>query len=638
MQRRIPIFKIILLMVVAVLAMFTIVRGALYVTYKNLLFSDLSFWEVCTDFLVGIRFDASASLTFLCLPILMIVLPFRFATTKIWYRGWSWVFFIFTSVMLLFLVGDIVYFGQVNRHVADELLLLKEDAVFMVDLAFGPYLGLFLGYVVFFVLSAYVWFRFFQKDISPKKCSWPQSIALILVTGLLIRGSVSLKPINIIDGFISEKSSEGQLVLNGVFSAWHSSRNSQRIEYTKYPYEKIKTPLSKLNIDIDSPYPFSRKAKQQDFSSKNPNVVIILLESWSSFYVDSFGKNSEFGSTPFFDQLSKESIKFENFFANGSRSIEAIQSILTSFPSLKGIPTLGLGFELLSVSKLGAVARSKGYETMFVQSSPRRSFRLDAAAKALGFKYYYGMEDFPMLLDYGDQQKPRFGYDYETYMFSLDKINEFKQPFLSFIFTGTTHTPFINPPHGRDLAKHGVDSEVGFLNTLHYADWSLNEFMREAKKQPWFDNTIFVFTADHTYTPYRDFSFLDRYQVPLLIHGPKFFDARVSEKFGSHLDLFPTVAELIGVEQEFSSAGQSLLNEDAESFVFISGRFGNPAAISSNGWLQHTGTKRLEDFSFKSDCLDPCLDELELQLGGLNQLLYETLRQNKWLVNKSNHN
>ncbi len=627
---RLSVSKVLLYKILIVLAVFSVVRVALYLTYRNTLFSDLPMSQHWIDFLVGIRFDASAALTFLCLPILMMILPFRFAASKLWYRPWSWVFFIFSILMLVFLIGDLLYFGQVNRHVADELLLLKEDAAFLVDLALGPHLDAVLLVFIVAMLGAYGWYLAFHKNRSLNKCSWLQFFMIILTTGLLIRGSVSLKPINIIDAFISEKSAEGQLILNGVFSAWHASRNSQKVEYTKFADDKLRLPLANLGIDIDAKHPFSRKAVAK-YPSERPNIVIILLESWSSFYVDSFGKNSEFGSTSFFDQLASQSLKFENFYANGTRSIEAIQSILTSFPSLKGIPTLGLGFELLSVSKLGGIAKSQGYETMFAQSSPRRSFRLDAAAKALGFQYYYGMEDYPMLLDYGDQPKPRFGYDYETYMFSLQKINEYRKPFLSFIFTGTTHTPFINPPHGRSSEDHHVDNESGFLNTLHYADWSLREFMAAAKKQPWFDNTIFILTADHTYTPYRHFSFLERYQVPLLVYGPKFFTPETRTRYSSHLDIFPTVVELIGADQSFSSVGGSLLQEDGESVVLISGRFGNPAAISSKAWLQHTGTKRLEEQTYNSQCMEACLDEMELQLLGVNQLLYETLRQNKWL-------
>ncbi|MBI4746485.1 MAG: sulfatase-like hydrolase/transferase, partial [Deltaproteobacteria bacterium] len=108
--------------------------------------------------------------------------------------------------------------------------------------------------------------------------------------------------------------------------------------------------------------------------------MLMLMESWSPFYIDSFGNNN-FGVTPNFDRLANNGLQFTNFYAVGQRSIEGIQASLTGVPLLIGLPNLGLGLEASNFPKIGNILREKGYETIFMQSSRRRSFRVDAIAR-----------------------------------------------------------------------------------------------------------------------------------------------------------------------------------------------------------------------------------------------------------------
>ncbi len=186
--------------------------------------------------------------------------------------------------------------------------------------------------------------------------------------------------------------------------------------------------------------PDSLSGKQD---TRQPNIVLVLLESWNAAFVDSFSGKS-LGLTPEFDALAERGQKFTNFFANGTRSIEAIQALLTGFPALQGMPVFGQGFELLQIPRIGEILRRAGYgTTVFAQSSRRRSFSLDSVARALGFTEYYGQEDFPDILDYKGQPRPDFGWDYETLIGFAEKLNAASAaPFFGMVFTGTTHVPY----------------------------------------------------------------------------------------------------------------------------------------------------------------------------------------------------
>lgn len=352
----------------------------------------------------------------------------------------------------------------------------------------------------------------------------------------------------------------------------------------------------------------------------------MLMESWSPFYIDSFG-NNKFGVTPNFDSLANDGLQFTNFYAVGQRSIEGIQASLTGLPPLIGIPNLGFGLEANNFPRIGNILKSKGYETIFMQSSRRRSFRVDAIARATGFEQYYGMEDMPMLLDY-EGQKSTFGWDYESMMFLKSKLDAAKKPFFGFLFTGTTHAPYIRP--AKDLVKypHGSNNENGFLNTLHYSDWSLGEFMKAASKTSWFDDTIFIFIADHNYDAYRSFSYPERFHIPLVIYAPRLFKHRKIETVGSQSDISPTILDLLGINEPFATVGGSMFRKNDE-FAYLCDK-DSVGIITDRGYLSHSLKNRLDAGGFSQEIGADYNDRLEKKLLALDQVMYEMVTANKW--------
>ena len=244
------------------------------------------------------------------------------------------------------------------------------------------------------------------------------------------------------------------------------------------------------------------------------------------------------------------------------------------------MPPLGEGLELSKLSYLGRLAVQNGYDMLAIQSSRRGSFKIDAIMNLAGFKQFYGAEDIPKTGD--EAGSPSFGvYDGDMLRFMHKKINTLKEPFISFAFTASTHAPYFSP--GKRWEKYPQDpaSRNGFLNTVSYVDTMLGEFMRAASEEPWFDKTIFIFTADHVLgidarrekmndEKIKKFTALDDFHIPLVMYAPKLLSSRTIDRVGSQADLFPTIIHLLGWHNEFTSLSNSLLDEAVpERFAFL---------------------------------------------------------------------
>lgn len=590
-------------------------RAVFLLSYMDF-FADLSFGQVLFAFADGMRFDLSIALTFAAFPLLFIALPSRLVG-RTWVRFWTFVILVLSLVYAAVLTGDIIYFDYVKRHISNELLLVLDDVSFLEDMLFEEYRYL----IPLFGAALYFLYRFSRKVVGMidyEKRSVPGFILLFLFLFIAVRGTFSDKAINVIDAFNSGSALQGNLTLNGCFTAYHYTRKSGKFSVREYYSDEELGTILDIPARPNPEYPYEKRAKA---GGKQRNVVFVLMESWSAKYIDAIAHGG-YGVTPNFDALAKEGRLFTNFFASGQRSIQGIQATLTSIPPFTGLPSIGRGLEVYNISKVADMADKSGYETLFVQSSQRRSFRIDAIADALGFEQFYGMEDIPMKLTYKDPSASKFGWDYETYVFLKAKLDTLKEPFFSYMFTGTTHVPYADLPEQFHKYPHDSNGENGFLNTLYYSDWSLGEFMKAAKTAPWYENTVFIFTADHTLSVSRGDSMLDRFHIPLLIFIPG-ETGQIDTRTASHLDLMPTIVDLIGFDGRFSAFGSTLLGE-GETTALVS-EANTIGLIKQDGYVQHSLQRILD-----SNCSGQKRVDYEAELLANYQLINMLLKANRW--------
>lgn len=530
--------------------------------YPDYFLDQISIKELLQSFLYGIRFDLNISVIFLSPILLISILPFSIIGSLRFQKVLSYlsliVFIVFSIISLI----DLAYFGEVYRHLGREIFLVNKDIGFLFDVAFKSRLlytilgflilgMIILSYVIFIIYplkksvnlnSGSIFFRSLLGVAFLIFCFW-------LARGMIIQG----RPISYADAFENTISaSQANLVLNSPFVVWKQLRKQEKLGPINLLTDKEKDQFSFK----DDTFLFQSNEKEN-----YKNIVFILLESWSYKYIDGLAHRN-YNVTPFIDSLIEKSMVWDNYYAAGKRSIIGIQAVLSSVPALNNHPVLGFGLELNKISRIGKILNDHQYRTIMMQTSNRRSFNVNSIANVLGFQEYYGKEDVPIIKKY-PQEPPHFGWDYDSLQFLLNKLNETpkSKPFFAFLFTGSTHEPFADAGEEFHIYPHDQSNENGFLNTLRYSNWSLEQFMKAAEKQPWYQNTIFIFTADHTLNSLPSENLKEQFHIPLIVYSPDgSLSAKREDQFASQYDLFPTILDLLGIDTPISTFGQSLLH------------------------------------------------------------------------------
>lgn len=612
-----PIWQLPILVLTLAALVFAALRIALRAAYPHY-FADT---HLPAALLIGARFDLKLIVIALAPCLLLWLLPMRRARVAT-----AWLAFALLVVLLGLGIADLAYFGEVSRHIGSDLLNIGGDIGSIVGIAFGSRLVYTLAALAAFAALALVWqrsvIRIARAPLSGSlKSQIPQSLALLLGYVFLARGMVLTgKPLGNIDAFNGNGQSQANLTLNGSLVTLQALNDRRAAAPLRYLDD-----TTAQRIAAAHPHPFR-------YQTSNPpsrkNVVIILLESWSYKYIDVLSGNN-YRATPYMDALIAKSQVWTNFYAAGQRSIIGIQASLTSVPALPNRQPIGFGLELNNMSRIAELAQQQGYRTLMLQTSNRRSFHIDGVAKAIGFQEYYGKEDVPIIRQY-PQDPPPFGWDYDSLMYFGKQISSKPEPFFAFFFSGTTHEPYARTGKEFDTRDHAETGENGFLNTLQYSDWAIAQFMQYAAQQPWHNNTIYIFMADHTRNePIRSDSVREQYHIPLIVYHPQWQPEKHNE-LASQYDILPTLADWLGIQQPVYTFGRSLAqdhNPPQNNELPLMLNHGDDAYIlSSNGIAQlaEGSLKPLDGNNSPQWQQDAQYQQWRIQTAD------EKLRQNKW--------
>ena len=525
--------------------------------------------------------------------------------------------------MIIFLTSDYMYFSFVKRHITNELLFLLNDSEYLMTEVSVKLLP-----IIFLLVLTVLFYPLFLKATCPKKPEVQRSIlsfVLILLVLIVVgRGGFQRKPIAVIDAYQYGSASHGHLILNGIFTASHFSISSKFIERTAGE-EKLYLDTLNLPVSTNPDYPLERTNVQPGMSPKK-NLVMIMIESLSFKYID-YLSGENYGVTPNIDRIASNGLVFENFFANGQRSVDGAQSILTGIPPLPGMPDI----TALSVnySSLGQLASDNHYRTIFLTTTLRESFSMDLIAGAAGFNDYHGLEDYPLLLNYIDAADRPLGWDYEAFMYLLKQLEGEKSNYVAFVNASSDHTPFARMQEPFNKYEHGTDTEGGYLNMLHYTDWALGEFINEYKKRKDFEETIFIITADHALPHFQGVEPYGKFRIPLIIYSPKNISPGRSQMFASQIDLFPTIIKLLDLEGKYSALGKNILDTEKSFAVVKDGAL--LGIFSKEGFLVHNLKSVLEFQPVDALSDEFTKTKLASKAVAFDHLTYLLLTQNRWL-------
>jgi phosphoglycerol transferase MdoB-like AlkP superfamily enzyme len=621
-----------LVVIAAHLALFILARLALFLRYPDD-FSSLRAGSVGAAFLRGLRYDVSVICPLLGLPLLMLLLPFARTRTRLWQDIWSWMSFTVFVGFAFVLAGDVVYFGYVHRHAGPEVTALG-DALREMHGSFLFYLAPILAFAAAAGGAGWAWRRFLKAG-PPEVVHFGAQLAIAAAAAVLIyygeRGTLTGKRLRIVHAFQDQSEAAAHLSLNGPYSLLRSLTHARAVRADFYPWaQALRTAKESILVEGDRPvdpdYPLLRGREVP--SSNKPNVVVIVLESWDAFYVDAHRGElglEPLGLTPCTDAIAREGVLFSRFTATGQRTMDGLCAMVCGYPTLPGLSYLGRGLEQSTLSGLGHLGRREGYETWFMTSAERNSFRIDAIAGLTGFDHYLAAEDMPPEAPLFSRSRLPSGacWDHEMFADAARKLTAGKRPFLAFLFTSTTHAPFSWP--GEAWRKRpGSALEDRYANSLAYADWALGQFFERARAQDWFRKTVFLITADHIAGPGGGVS-VDRpwtkHHVPCIVIAPG-LKPGVDRRLGNQLDVIPTVAALAGWTSPHAAFGTSLFSDPpgGRGALLIEGNL--VFRIEEGGLVVH-------DLSGRVTAQGSDADEIERRLLSTVQTAYTLLRTNK---------
>ena len=616
------VFQEVLRLFLIFVLVFQIFRIAIYYSYRDL-FNNLDFLKLTESLFLGLRFDLSSTSILLFIPIVLLIFPLRITGHLYFRRFVASVIYLELVAMIIFLTSDYMYFSFVKRHITNELLFLLNDSEYLMTEVSVKLLP-----IIFLIVLTIVFYPLFLKVTCPKKPEVQRSIlsfVLILLVLIVVgRGGFQRKPIAVIDAYQYGSASQGHLILNGIFTASHFSISSKFIERTAGE-EKLYLDTLNLPVSTTPDYPLERTNVQSGMSPKK-NVVMIMIESLSFKYID-YLSGQYYGVTPNIDRFARNGLVFENFFANGQRSVDGAQSILTGIPPLPGMPDI----TALSVnySSLGQLASDNHYRTIFLTTTLREAFSMDLIAGAAGFDDYHGLEDYPLLLNYIDAADRPLGWDYEAFMYLLKQLEGEKSNYVAFVNASSDHTPFARMQEPFNQYEHGTDTEGGYLNMLHYTDWALGEFINEYKKRKDFEETVFIITADHALPHFQGVEPYGKFRIPLIIYSPKNISPGRSQMFASQIDLFPTIIKLLDFEGKYSAIGKNILDTEKSFAVVKDGAL--LEIFSKEGFLVHNLKSVLEFQPVDALSDEFTKTKLASKAVAFDHLTYLLLTQNRWL-------
>ncbi|MCL5023551.1 MAG: LTA synthase family protein [Nitrospirae bacterium] len=583
--------------------MFLLVSLLLYRTSFLLKYADLpglNAADLLSAFLVGLRFDLSTS-AYVLIPFAVLVFLPLLSDSKKYMKLVLSLNLCWLVALDTYLFADLLYYPFSRRHLSFELFSSKGD---MLSVARTGLLAFPLDFLLFslllagLILSYFFIFRRVLRDysyagrpLSGKLLMNAAGIILIAAFSIIAaRGGTQMKPMKYSDAFAFHSPFLGQLALNGIYTTmrtYYSFRENREMkgwEKRLCPEEEAAKKGQEMIVSPDreevpdARYPLYRHFRYGAGEFRPLNVVIFVMESWSSKFVGALGGEDD--ATPFFSRLSREGVLFRNFFSNGQRSTEAISSILTSIPPSGGMILSQSGaLSQMPAKFLPALLREKGYATFFIHGAKYGSMGFNALAKQTGLDGYISKED---IMKTGGRDDHVWGvYDEDTFLYAHRLFAAQRKPFLAVIFSLSSHTPYQLPS---ERFRHYKPARPfhDFLDSLRYSDYALSRFFDEARKAEYFGDTLFVIVGDHTEGRSTGDNLSDRFSVPCLIYAPRYLKPAVLPKTATQIDLVPTILDILKSRALHASFGKSVF-DDREGIGLAS--FGNADVFLKGGWM-----------------------------------------------------
>ena len=473
--------------------------------------------------------------------------------------------FLFTYALLFNIVSEYIFFdefGSRYNFIAIDYLIYTTEVLRNIWESY-PVIWIF---GIIFVLNIFV-FLFLRRFIEEAR-NTVTTLGLRLQRGSLfvLLPVLSFLFVDHSWNSISRNNYTNELAANGIYSLAAAFRNNELDYDSFYASGDAKLILGQLRRMLKDDDESFLKSTGMDISrsilTKGPekklNVIVIVEESLSAEFLGTFGNKLKL--TPNVDRIADQSLLFTNLFATGTRTVRGLEAITLSMPPLPGCSIVKRPHNE-NLFSWGMVMKNKGYDTKFIYGGMGYFDNMN---------YFFSHNGFN-IIDKSDFSKSEKTFENAWGVCDEDLFGKViqegnrsfsqHQPFFSIVMTTSNHRPF-SYPSGKISIPSGQGREGGVM----YADYAIGRLEAAARKQPWFDNTLFVIVADHCGSSARQYALpIQRYRIPLIIYSPALISPRRVDTMASQIDIAPTVLSLLNFSYTSRFVGRDILDEDAGS-------------------------------------------------------------------------
>ena len=531
----------------------------------------------------GIRFDLATLGYINILFALLSLSPGAFQRKKGYQTFLFYSFYLVNTFFLCLNYIDYEYFKFIGRRSSYSFITAKGMENELPGLL-KNFIMEFWWIPLFMLLTILVSFGLYRRinfQVTKRSPIFLNSFLCVITIGVLLifgRGGLQQKPLRLVDAASYGDIKNTAVVTNTPFSVLKTIGKSEDLKeinfYTQEELKEVFWPVVEFKYD----------------SIHQKNVVLLIVES--------FGREVMFrGLTPFMDSLTTQSYYFENGFANGKVSIDAVPSTISSIPSLMNSTYISSSYSLNTVNTIPKILNDHGYHTAFFHGAFNGSQNFDQYSNLAEFKEYYGKDEYvgPEAFD------GTWGiFDEEFLGFFCNTLDSFPSPFFATLFTISSHNPYTIPHKYKGRFPKG---EANIHESIAYTDYALEQFFIQARTKPWFKDTLFIITADHTSSEPLEEEFktnVGKFRVPIMFYAP--FDESIAIKKETknfqQIDILPSIMDYLQIDTKVLTFGKSYLSEQDFVVNYLDNIYNY---IHGEYYLAFNGEKTLGLYNFIED-------------------------------------
>ncbi len=547
----------------------------------------------------GLVFDTAAIMLTNGLYIVLMLLPVLPKERRWWHVACRWLFVVVNSTALVMNLADAAYFPYTMRRTTTTVFSEFSNegnlgGIVATELIAHWYMVVLAVGVIWAMWRLYTTPAIDRRKTGAMRYAMATTLSLLVMLPLVVAGvrggfATAVRPITVSNAnqYVS-RPTDAALVLNTPFAMY---RTIGKDVFTVPDYYADTSAMERVYSPLHVP--------TDTLPMEKRNVVVLIVESFGREYIGALNttlENSKYeGYTPFVDSLVQNSVTFTHTYCNGRKSIDGMPSILSSIPMFVE-PFFLTPAAMNRLSGLAGVLGAEGYQTAFFHGAQRGSMGFMAFARSTGFDAYYGREDF--------EADKRFGgsgefdgmwavWDEPFLQYYAAKMSEMKEPFMTAVFTASSHHPYHIPEKYKDVFKD--DGVLPIHKCIRYTDYALRRFFEKASREKWFSNTIFVLTSDHTNQSCHAEYLTDigGFSSPIIIYAPgdERLTPRMEDKTAQQIDIMPTVLGLLHYGKPYVAFGKDVLQKDKEETWAVNYLNGIYQYVKNDHVLQFDGAR-----------------------------------------------